>query len=96
MVILPAEWAEEFGAFSAANPRPCPVIDRSAPGAVGFPSAGPDADIRTDVPRYRVFVDAPVHVGDPSVIGIADLDRPDFGDPVAREHGDVPSSGRAV
>ncbi|OXM69296.1 hypothetical protein CF166_21965 [Amycolatopsis sp. KNN50.9b] len=33
---------------------------------------------------------APVHVGDPAGLGIADLARPDFGDPVEAEPGDVP------
>lgn len=185
VVILPAGWAEDFAAFAAANPRPCPVIDRSAPGDPTLPLAAPDADIRTDVPRYRVFVDgeqvaeptdvhgwwrddlvtfllgcsftferaiadaglplrhveqatnvpmyitdrrcaatrrlsgpmvvsmrpvpsdaveraiaasapyglahgAPVHVGDPGAIGIADLDHPDYGDPVRIDDGEVP------
>jgi uncharacterized protein YcsI (UPF0317 family) len=40
--------------------------------------------------RYRTMHGPPVHVGDPSALGIADLDRPDFGDPVAFEEGDVP------
>ena len=33
---------------------------------------------------------APVHVGDPGELGIDDLDRPDFGDSVRPEPGDVP------
>lgn len=33
---------------------------------------------------------APVHVGDPAGLGIASLSRPDFGDPVDLEPGDVP------
>ena len=33
---------------------------------------------------------APVHLGDPSTIGIADLGAPDFGDPPVMEPGDVP------
>ena len=33
---------------------------------------------------------APVHIGDPSVIGIRDLDRPDFGDRVDIRPGEVP------
>ena len=33
---------------------------------------------------------APVHVGDPEELGIADLDRPDFGDAVRAEPDDVP------
>jgi uncharacterized protein YcsI (UPF0317 family) len=33
---------------------------------------------------------APVHIGDPAALGIRDLGRPDFGDPVDAEPGDVP------
>ncbi|MEV7450926.1 D-glutamate cyclase family protein, partial [Streptomyces nigra] len=32
----------------------------------------------------------PVHCGDPAALGIADLGRPDFGDPVDLEPGDIP------
>ena len=33
---------------------------------------------------------APVHIGDPAQIGIADLSQPDYGDPVAINPGEVP------
>ena len=33
---------------------------------------------------------APVHLGDPALIGIADIDRPDFGDPVEIKPGELP------
>ena len=33
---------------------------------------------------------APVHIGDPSVIGIKDIAKPDFGDPVDINPGEVP------
>lgn len=33
---------------------------------------------------------APVHIGDPSVIGIQDIAKPDFGDPVSIRPGEVP------
>ena len=33
---------------------------------------------------------APVHVGDPSAIGISDIYAPDFGDPVEFNDGEVP------
>jgi uncharacterized protein YcsI (UPF0317 family) len=33
---------------------------------------------------------APVHVGSPASLGIADLGSPDFGDPVDLHEGDVP------
>ena len=40
--------------------------------------------------RYPAVHGAPVHVGDPAALGIADLSRPDFGDPVTAVEGDVP------
>ena len=184
LVVLPADDAEDFAAFCTANPRPCPLVERTSPGDVRTTRAG-DVDLRTDVPRYRVWRDgevtdeptdvgdlwrddlvafllgcsftfeqalvdagvplrhveqdrtvpmyatsvpcepsgpfrgplvvsmrpvpsalvgtavaasapydlahgAPVHVGDPGVLGIRDLDSPDFGDPVGRHDGDVP------
>jgi uncharacterized protein YcsI (UPF0317 family) len=39
--------------------------------------------------RYPEAHGAPVHAGDPAVLGISDLSRPDFGDPVRAEAGDV-------
>ncbi len=40
--------------------------------------------------RYPAVHGAPVHVGDPAALGIADLDRPDFGDPVEIRPGEIP------
>jgi uncharacterized protein YcsI (UPF0317 family) len=40
--------------------------------------------------RYPAVHGAPVHVGDPAALGIADLDSPDFGDPVEVRPGEVP------
>jgi len=40
--------------------------------------------------RYPAMHGAPIHVGDPQAIGIADLARPDFGDPAAIRAGEVP------
>ncbi|MBX7167249.1 MAG: putative hydro-lyase [Pirellulales bacterium] len=186
VVILPAAVADEFAEFCRLNARPCPLIARTLPGDAEPRSAAPGADLRTDVPRYRVFrggvaeadqpleigplwrddlvgfllgcsftfenalveaglgvrhleagsnvpmyrthracvpagrfagplvvsmrpyrpdqIDevaaitgryprmhgAPVHVGDPAALGIADLARPDFGDPVELQPGEVP------
>ncbi|MBA5849901.1 putative hydro-lyase [Clostridium sp. cel8] len=33
---------------------------------------------------------APIHIGDPSVIGIKDIEKPDFGDAVTIKEGEVP------
>ncbi len=40
--------------------------------------------------RYPAVHGAPVHVGDPGALGIADLARPDYGDPVEVREGEVP------
>ncbi|MGW4798970.1 putative hydro-lyase [Nonomuraea sp. NPDC004297] len=40
--------------------------------------------------RYPMVHGAPVHTGDPAAIGIGDLARPDYGDPVEVRAGEVP------
>jgi uncharacterized protein YcsI (UPF0317 family) len=40
--------------------------------------------------RYPHAHGGPVHVGSPETIGIADLSRPDYGDPVAIHRDEVP------
>jgi uncharacterized protein YcsI (UPF0317 family) len=57
LVILPKDLAHDFLRFAQANLRPCPVLAVSDAGAPRFPSLGEDLDIRTDVPRYRVWRD---------------------------------------
>ncbi len=49
------------------------------------------AEIATQVcRRFPRAHGAPVHQGDPAAIGIRDLDKPDFGDPVEFRSGEVP------
>jgi uncharacterized protein YcsI (UPF0317 family) len=40
--------------------------------------------------RYPAVHGAPVHIGSPAALGIADLAKPDFGDPVTSQDSDVP------
>jgi uncharacterized protein YcsI (UPF0317 family) len=40
--------------------------------------------------RYASVHGAPIHIGDPSTIGIRDLRKPDFGDPVTIKRKEVP------
>jgi uncharacterized protein YcsI (UPF0317 family) len=54
VVILPAGDAVDFLRFCQANPKPCPLLASGEPGDPTLPALG-DIDIRTDVPRYRVF-----------------------------------------
>ncbi|MCF3945847.1 putative hydro-lyase [Acidiphilium sp. AL] len=185
IVILPAEFATSFETFCRANAQACPLIHVGIPGDPTLAPLGSAIDIRTNLPRYRVFHDgvcteqptgitalwrgdlvtfvlgcsftferallaagiplrhieqgrnvamyrttiltrpappfggplvvsmrpmspedarraiavtarfhdmhgAPVHIGDPIAIGIANLARPDFGDAVDFAPGDVP------
>lgn len=57
LVILPAAQAEDFRSFCERNPRPCPLLDVTAPGDPVPRVAAPDADLRSDLPRYRVWQD---------------------------------------
>lgn len=185
LAVLPAEAADEFRAFCEANPGPMPLVDVTAPGDPAPRRAAPGADLRTDLPRYRLYRrgeaageptdvrdlwrddlvafllgcsfsaeasllaagvrlrhlergrnvamfvtsipcapagrfhgplvvsmrpiarehvelarrvtaeqplahGAPVHAGDPAEIGVADLARPDYGDPIEPESDEVP------
>ena len=183
LIAVPRDYAYEVLLFAQRNPKPCPVLDVSDPGAVSTPIFA--GDLRTDLPAYRVYEHgelvaevadvrdlwredlvafligcsftfeaalleagvpvrhieqgcnvpmyrtstecraagrlagplvvsmrpmpaslvstavrvtsrypavhgAPVHVGDPADLGIADLATPDFGDPVEIRAGEVP------
>jgi uncharacterized protein YcsI (UPF0317 family) len=57
LAILPHNLAEDFMRFCQLNPKPCPLIGVSAPGDWRLPALGEDLDIRTDLPRYRVWRD---------------------------------------
>jgi uncharacterized protein YcsI (UPF0317 family) len=55
LAILPNELAYDFMRFCQLNPKPCPLLAVGAPGEFRLPSLADDLDIRTDLPRYRVF-----------------------------------------
>ena len=56
LVMMPREAAFDFLMFCVRNPKPCPVLDVLEAGETE-PSIAPGADLRTDLPRYRVFRD---------------------------------------
>lgn len=75
VVILPADWANEFLLFCQKNPVSCPLIGVSNVGDFHIPELGNDIDMRYDVPEYFVYrngekVD--------SCVDIADLWQEDF------------------
>ena len=55
VVILPTDLAGDFLRYCQRNPKPCPVLAVSEPGDPALPTLGKNIDIRTDVPRYRVW-----------------------------------------
>ncbi len=186
LVILPQDWAYDFLLFAQRNPKPCPIIEVGDTGAFLTKYIAGDGDIRSDIPKYRLYkngimteeVDkiidlwqddfvffllgcsfsfeqallkaeleirhisenvnvpmystnlmckpagrfvntpmvvsmrpfrpedvikvveitrdypavhgSPVHIGDPAQIGIADINKPDFGDAVTIKDGEIP------
>jgi hypothetical protein len=60
LVILPEKLAASFHRFCQLNPKPCPIIGMSDVGDPRIPALGIDLDIRTDLPRYRVWRDGEV------------------------------------
>ena len=57
LVILPADYALDFVRFCVRNPKPCPLLEVTDTGSPNPGALSRDADLRTDIPRYRVFVD---------------------------------------
>lgn len=53
MITLPSKYAFDFLLFCQRNPKPCPVVDVLEAGQVTPRIA--DADIRTDLPKYRIY-----------------------------------------
>ena len=60
LAILPESLAGAFHRFCQLNPKPCPIIGMSDVGDPRIPALGLDLDIRTDLPRYRVWRDGEV------------------------------------
>ena len=54
LVMLPVEAAFNFLLFCVRNPKPCPILDVLEPGQVE-PIIAPGADLRSDLPRYKIF-----------------------------------------
>lgn len=57
LAILPKRYALDFLRFCQRNPKPCPVVGVGDTGDPFLPTLGRDIDIRSDVPKYRVFRD---------------------------------------
>jgi uncharacterized protein YcsI (UPF0317 family) len=75
LVILPVKHAFDFFLFCQRNPKPCPLLEVLEPGKYkpGFLADG--SDVRTDAPRYNVYVKGQLKASPTSV---KELWRQDF------------------
>ncbi len=55
LAILPKDLAFDFLLFCQRNPKPCPLLEVVEAGDVEPKEFAPGADLRTDVPLYRVY-----------------------------------------
>ena len=54
LMMLPREQAFDFLLFCQRNPKPCPLVEVLEAG-VAEPRCAPGADLRTDLPGYRIY-----------------------------------------
>ena len=55
LIVVGRDWAATFREFCLLNARPCPLLDVTQPGSPYPRRVAPDADIRTDLPGYRIY-----------------------------------------
>ncbi len=75
LVILPKELAYDFLLFAQRNPKACPVLEVLDAGERAVKYMAKDADIATDLPKYRVYEHGKL-TGE--YTDIVNLWRPDF------------------
>src|SRR3990167_5693246 len=57
LVVLPRELAYDFLLFAQRNPKPCPILEVTDVGSPEPMLTAPGADLRTDLPKYRIYRD---------------------------------------
>ena len=55
LAIIPRDMAFDFLLFCQRNPKPCPLLEVVEAGSVEPRQTAPGADLRFDVPKYRVY-----------------------------------------
>jgi uncharacterized protein YcsI (UPF0317 family) len=60
LAVLPRDYAYDFLLFCQRNPRPCPLLEVTDVGSPVPVGVAPGADLRTDLPRYRIYKDGVV------------------------------------
>jgi len=75
LIIVPAEEAPDLALFCRRNPKACPLLEVTEPGSPHPHYLAPGSDLRTDLPRYRVYRHGELAA---QVTGIGDLWREDL------------------
>ncbi|MGW5644159.1 putative hydro-lyase [Saccharopolyspora sp. NPDC003762] len=75
LAVLPGELADEFAEFCRQNPQPLPLLEATEPGVADRLRVAPHADLRTDLPKYRVHRHGTV---ESEVDSVRELWRDDF------------------
>jgi uncharacterized protein YcsI (UPF0317 family) len=57
LAIVPERYAFDFMLFCQRNPKPCPILEVLDPGDPEIKTVALGADVRTDLPRYRIYRD---------------------------------------
>ncbi len=68
LVIVPKDLAFDFLLFCHRNPKPCPLLDVTEPGNPEPARIAPGADVRTDLPCYRVWHNGILIEEPPSIV----------------------------
>ena len=55
LAVLPKEQAYDFLLFAQRNPKSCPIIDVTDVGSGIARLSAPDGNVKTDIPKYRVY-----------------------------------------
>ncbi|MFQ6115852.1 MAG: putative hydro-lyase [bacterium] len=55
LLVLPKKYASNFERFCQLNKKPCPLLEVFSPGNPRCQLLAPGADVRTDLPRYRIY-----------------------------------------
>lgn len=55
LVIVPKDLAYDFLLFAQRNPKPCPILDVTDVGSPEPRLMAKGADLRYDIPRYRIY-----------------------------------------
>ncbi len=55
LVVLRSDAATDFEQFCQLNPKPCPLLEVTPTGRYEPALLAPGSDVRTDLPRYRVY-----------------------------------------